>query len=151
MKLSDFMDEELVLLDLLSNRKEDIIKELISPIIKKRVATSEKILIKAVLNREALGSTAIGNGVAIPHAKTPSVKEKAVVFARSKKGRNFDSIDGNPVNLFFMIVSPDRETGPHLKILARISRLLQDADFRESLMGLPTAREIIGYIRSKET
>jgi len=144
------MHEELVLLNILSVKKEDIIKELISPMIKKRTAISEKPLLKALLNREELGSTAIGNGVAIPHARTPSVKEKAVVFARSKKGRDFDSIDGKPVNLFFMIVSPDRETGPHLKMLARISRLLQNVDFRESLMTLPTAREIIGYIRSKE-
>ena len=150
MKFSDFMHEELILLNLLSDKKEDIIKELISPIIKKRIAVSEKILIKAVLNREALGSTAIGNGIAIPHARTSSVKKKTVVFGRSKKGRNFDSVDGKPVTLFFMIVSPDRETGPHLKMLARISRLLQDPDFRESLMKLPTASEIIGYIRSKE-
>lgn len=150
MKLSDFMHEELVLLNLSSVKKGDIIKELISPMIKKRTAISEKSLLKALLNREELGSTAIGNGVAIPHARTSSVKEKAVVFARSKKGQDFDSIDGKPVNLFFMIVSPDRETGPHLKMLARISRLLRDADFRESLMTLPTAREIIGYIRSKE-
>lgn len=144
------MDEELVLLNLLSHKKEDIIKELIAPLIKKRVAASENILIKAVLNREALGSTAIGSGVAIPHARTSSVKEKAIVFGRSKKGRDFDSIDGEPVNIFFMIVSPDRETGPHLKMLARISRLLQDPDFRESLMALPTAPEIIKYIRSQE-
>ena len=151
MKLSDFMHEELVLLDLLSNKKKDIIKELISPIIKEEFGTSEKILNKAVLNREALGSTAIGNGIAIPHAKTPCVKEKVIVFGRTKKGKDFDSIDGKPVNLFFMIVSPKGETGPHLKILARISRLLRDDDFRETLMTLASESEIIEYIKLNET
>ncbi len=111
MRLSDFMHEELILLNLLSD--------------KKGIATSEKTLIKAVLNREALGSTAIGNGVAIPHAKNPCVKEKAIVFGRAQKGKDFDSIDGKPVTLFFMIVSHTGETGAHLKMLARISRLLQ--------------------------
>jgi len=84
MKLSDFMHEELVLLNLLSDKKEDIIRELVF-LIKKRDAISEKPLIKAVLNREELGSTAIGNGIAIPHARTSSVKEKAIVFGRSKR------------------------------------------------------------------
>lgn len=82
MKLSNFMYEELVLLDLMSDKKDDIIKELLSPVIKKGIATSEKTLTKAILNREALGSTAIGNGVAIPHAKTSTVKGKAIVFGR---------------------------------------------------------------------
>ena len=77
-------------------------------------------------------------------------EEKAVVFGRSERGCNFDSIDGKPVNLFFMIVSPDGEAGPHLKMLVRISRLLQEDDFRESLLTLSTAHEIINYIKAKE-
>ena len=150
MKLSDFMAEELILLELLSDKKEGIVQELISLIIKKGIASSEKALNKAILNREKLGSTAIGSGVAIPHAKNPCIKDKAIVFDRSKRGINFDSIDGKPVNLFFMIVSPEGEAGPHLKMLARISRLLQDEDFRESLLTLSTARQIIEYIKAKE-
>lgn len=150
MNLSDFMREELILLNLVSNTKENIIKELITPIIQKRIASSEKSLVKALLDREALGSTAIGNGVAVPHAKHSSVTEKAIVFGRTEKGKNFDSIDDKPVNLFFLIVSPPAEAGPHLKMLARISRLLQDEDFREKLMTLPSGREIIKYIRTNE-
>ncbi len=145
------MHEELILLNLLSARKETIIKELISPIIKKGFASSAERLNKAVLNRETLGSTAIGNGIAIPHAKTPCVNKKVIVFGRSEKGKDFNSIDGKPVNLFFMIVSPEGEAGPHLKMLARISRLLKDDEFKESLMALATPREVIEYIRTKET
>lgn len=150
MNLSDYMDEELMNLDISSSKKEDIIRELISPVIEKGVATSRNTLVRAIMNRESLGSTAIGNGIAIPHAKSSCIKRKAIVFGRSKKGVNFDSIDGKPVNIFFLIVSPEGEAGPHLKMLARISRLLKDEDFRDSLMLLPTEYQIIEYIRSRE-
>ena len=150
MSLSDFMQKELVLLDLLSDKKEDVIKELISPIIKKKFTNSEDTLNKAVLNREARGSTAIGNGVAIPHAETPSIKEKIIVFGRSKKGVSFDAIDNKPVNLFFMIISPSREICPHLKTLARISRLLRNKAFRNNLMSATSSEDIIKLIAMEE-
>lgn len=151
MRLSDFMQEDLVILNIFADSKENIIKKLIAPIIDKDIAGSEKTLTKAILDREKLGSTAIGNGVAIPHAKHSSVREKAIVFGRAEKGCDFDSIDGKPVNLFFLIVSPDTEPGPHLKMLARISKLLQEDEFRESLLTLSTAHQIIEYIKAKET
>lgn len=150
MSLSDFMRKELVLLDLLSDKKEDAIKELISPIIKKGFTNSEETLNKAILNREAHGSTAIGNGVAIPHAETPSIKEKIVVFGRSKRGVNFDAIDNKPVNLFFMIISPNRETCPHLKTLAIISRLLKNKAFRDDLMNARSSEDVIKLIAMEE-
>ncbi len=148
--LSDFMRKELILLDLLSGEKEDAIKELISPIIKKGFANSEESLNKAILDREARGSTAIGNGVAIPHAETPSIKEKIVVFGRSKRGVNFDAIDNKPVNLFFMIISPNRETCPHLKTLATISRLLKNKAFRDDLMNATSSEDVIKLIAMEE-
>jgi len=150
MGLSGFMRKELVLLDLSSDKKEDAIKELISPIIKKGLANSEEVLSKAILNREAHGSTAIGNGIAIPHAETSSVKEKIIIFGRSKKGINFDAVDNKPVNLFFMIISPNRETCPHLKTLATISRLLKNKAFRDDLMNARSAEEIIKLIAVEE-
>ena len=150
MNLSDFMREEFILLDLLSTVKEAVVKELISPLIENGIATSEEALVKTILDREKLGSTAIGDGVAIPHARNSCVKEKAIIFGRTQKGVNFSSIDNKPVYLFFLIVSPDSEAGPHLKMLARISRLLQDSDFRESLLTLPIPHEIIEYIKTQE-
>lgn len=148
--LSDFMRKELVLLDLSSEKKEDAIKELISPIIKEEFTSSEKTLNKAILDREERGSTAIGNGVAIPHAETSSTKEKIIVFGRSKKGINFDAIDNKPVNLFFMIISPNREVCPHLKTLATISRLLKDKAFRDDLMSATSSEDIIKLIATEE-
>ena len=150
MSLSDSMQKELILLDLSSEKKEDAIKELISPVIKKEFTNSEKALNKAILDREARGSTAIGNGVAIPHAETDSIKEKIIVFGRSEKGINFDAIDNKPVNLFFMIISPSREICPHLKTLARISRLLRNKAFRDNLMNARSAEGIIKLIAMEE-
>ena len=150
MSLSDFMRKELVLLDLSSDKKEDVIKELISPVIKKGLANSEDKLTKVILNREARGSTAIGNGVAIPHAETSSMKEKIVVFGRSKKGIDFDAIDNKPVNLFFMIISPNREICPHLKTLAIISRLLKNKTFRDDLTNAKSSEDIIKLIAMEE-
>ena len=148
--LSDFMRNELVLLDLSSDKKEDAIKELISPVIKEGFTNSKDTLHKAILEREARGSTAIGNGVAIPHAETPSIKEKIIVFGRSKKGINFDAIDNKPVNLFFMIISPNREVCPHLKTLATISRLLKNKAFRDDLMSATSSEDIIKLIAMEE-
>jgi len=150
MNLSDFMHKELMLIDLLSDTKEDIIKELICPIIKTGFTDSEEPLYKAILDREALGSTAIGKGVAIPHAETTSVKEKIIVFGRSKKGIDFNAIDGKPVHLFFMIISPHREISPHLKILARIFRFLKDKTFRDALMNAKSSEDIMELIAMEE-
>jgi len=146
MNLSDFMHKDLILIDLLSDTKEDIIKELICSIIKTGFTDSEEPLYKAILDREALGSTAIGKGVAIPHAETTFVKEKIIVFGRSKKGIDFNAIDSKPVHLFFMIISPHREISPHLKILARIFRFLKDKTFRDALMNAKSPEDIIELI-----
>ena len=150
MKLSDLMQKELVVLDLLSDKKEDAIRELISPVIKEGFANSENTLHKAISEREAHGSTAIGNCVAIPHAETPSIKEKIIVFGRSKKGIDFDAIDNKPVNLFFMIISPNREITPHLKTLATISRLLKNKAFRDDLMNAGSSEDVIRLIATEE-
>ena len=150
MNLSDFMHKDLILIDLLSDTKEDIIEELICSIIKTGFTDSEEPLYKAILDREALGSTAIGKGVAIPHAETTSVKEKIIVFGRSKKGIDFNAIDGKPVHLFFMIISPHREISPHLKILARIFRFLKDKTFRDALMNAKSSEDIMELIAMEE-
>ncbi len=150
MSLSGFMRKELILLNLSSAKKENIIKELISPVIKEGLTNSEHTLYNAILDREAHGSTAIGSGVAIPHADVLSTKKKVIVFGRSNKGVPFDSIDNKPVNLFFMIVSPSKETCPHLKTLATICRLLRNKIFRDALMNASSAEDIIKLIVMEE-
>jgi nitrogen PTS system EIIA component len=92
--------------------------------------------------REKLGSTGIGEGVAIPHGKIPDLNELVVAFGRSKKGITFDAIDGKPVNLFFMLLAPENSTGQHLKALARISKMLKTPNFRKKLIDAKTTSDL---------
>jgi PTS system nitrogen regulatory IIA component len=122
-------------MDIKATKKEDTIKELVDALINagdidKRHRPK---LIEALMARELLGSTAIGQGVAIPHAKTEGVEKLVAAFGISKKGVNFDSLDGEPAHIFFLLVAPQDSAGPHLKALARISRLLKDKYFRDNL------------------
>lgn len=104
----------------------------------------------AVLEREKLGSTGIGSGIAIPHARTNSVNEVSIAFARSKKGIDFNSIDGDPVNLFFVLAAPVEAGSAYLRLLARISRLLRYQDLIEDLKKAKSKEEVIALIASKE-
>src|SRR6202011_413954 len=92
--------------------------------------------------RERLGSTAIGDGIAIPHGKLPKVTKILGTFGRHVQGVDFESLDGNPTHLFFMLVAPEDSTSLHLKALARVSRLLRDGNFRDKLMTAPGADEL---------
>ncbi len=135
MKIMDFLSKSAIVMDINSTKKEDVVKEIVDVLInaggidKKNRAK----LIESLMAREALGSTAIGQGVAIPHAKCDCVTNLVAAFGLSKKGVDFDSLDGEPVYIFFLLVAPQDSAGPHLKALARISRLLKDKYFRDSL------------------
>ncbi|MCM8780929.1 MAG: PTS sugar transporter subunit IIA, partial [Candidatus Omnitrophica bacterium] len=107
-------------------------------------------LIEAIMAREALGSTAIGQGVAIPHAKSDCVSKLVATFGLSKKGIDFDSLDGEPVYIFFLLIAPQDSAGPHLKALARISRLLKDKYFRDSLRTCTDVESIIKIITQED-
>jgi len=107
-------------------------------------------LVKVLLSREVLGSTGIGQGVGIPHGKTNSIKKLVAAFGISHQGVNFDALDGEPVYIFFLLVAPEDSAGPHLKGLARISRLLKDKFFRESLKQLYDEKAILRLIREED-
>lgn len=148
MKILDFLSKNAILTDIKSTKKADVINELVNALIdaaeiEKR--NSPKI-VEALLAREALGSTAIGQGVAIPHAKSESVTKLVAAFGLSKKGIDFDSLDGEPAYIFFLLLAPQDYAGPHLKALARISRLLKDKYFRDSLRACVDAKSIIKII-----
>jgi len=135
MQIMDFLSKKAIVTDLKSTKKEDVIKELVDALIEagdieKRARNK---LIEFLMNREALGSTAIGQGIAIPHAKSDCVGKLVAAFGLSKKGVDFDSLDGEPAYIFFLLVAPQDSAGPHLKALARISRLLKDKYFRDTL------------------
>ncbi|MGQ9608710.1 MAG: PTS sugar transporter subunit IIA, partial [bacterium] len=103
-----------------------------------------------VLEREELGTTGIGEGIAVPHGKSEAVDRVVAAFGRSEKGINFDSVDNQPVHLFFLLVAPVGSSGPHLLALARISRLLKSREIREKLMKAKTSADILKVLQSEE-
>ncbi len=135
MKIGDFLCKKAVTANLESTNKEDVIKELVDLLITAgEVEKKDKNkIIEVLMAREALGSTAIGQGVGIPHGKCECVSKLVASFGLSQKGVNFDSLDGEQVYIFFLLLAPQDSAGPHLKALARISRLLKDKYFRENL------------------
>ena len=152
MKIMDFLSKKAIITDIKSAKKEDVIRELVDALvegesIEKR---SRNKLIDAIMARESLGSTAIGQGVAIPHAKSDCVDKLVAAFGLSGKGVNFDSLDGEPVHIFFLLVAPQDSAGPHLKALARISRLLKDKYFRDSLRNCSDDKAIIKVISQED-
>ena len=152
MKIMDFLSKKAIITDIKSSKKEDVIKELVDALI--NAGEIEKRdrnkLIEALMVRETLGSTAIGQGIAIPHAKSDSVHRLVAAFGLSKKGVDFDSLDGEPAYIFFLLVAPQDSAGPHLKALARISRLLKDKYFRDSLRACTDDKAIIRIIGQED-
>ncbi|MCX5694971.1 MAG: PTS sugar transporter subunit IIA [Candidatus Omnitrophica bacterium] len=125
-KLSNLLKEKLVNLDLKGKNKKQIIAELVELIAKSGKLNNKKAFFKIIVNREKLGSTGIGNGVAIPHGRSKEIRDFVLVFARKSEGIDFGALDGEKTYLFFALASPEAEVGGHLKILAEISRLFKD-------------------------
>ncbi len=150
MKITDFLNPKAISANLQASDKEGAICELVDLLIKAREIKDKDEMVKALLDREALGSTGIGQGIAIPHAKSDSVKELVAAFGLSRKGVNFDALDGEPVYIFFLLVAPPDSAGPHLKALARISRLLRDKFFRQTLKNAKDEKEILRIIREED-
>lgn len=152
MLVMDFLSKKAIVTDLKSTKKEDVIKELVDALIdsgeiEKRCRNK---LIEALMNRESLGSTAIGQGIAIPHAKSDCVSKLLAAFGHSKKGVDFDSLDGELAYIFFLLVAPQDSAGPHLKALARISRLLKDKYFRDTLRSCQDDKSVIKIIAQED-
>ena len=133
--------------------KKEIIEELVDSLVKagaieKRVRNK---LVEILMAREALGSTAIGQGVAIPHGKCESVSKLTAALGISKKGINFDSLDGEPAYIFFLLAAPLDSAGPHLKALQRITRLLKDKYFRENFRSAKDEKTILALLTQDES
>ena len=152
MQVMDFLSKQAIVTDIKATKKEDVIKELVDALvesgdIEKRYRAK---LIDALMSRESLGSTAIGQGIAIPHAKSECVDKLVAAFGLSKKGVDFDSLDGEPAYIFFLLVAPQDSAGPHLKALARISRLLKDKYFRDTLRGCADDKSVLKIIAQED-
>lgn len=152
MKILDFLNEKAISSDLKSTDKKTVIQELTDLLIKagELKPRMKDEVVKALLNREALGSTGIGQGVAIPHGKCEHVKELVGAFGVSKRGINFDSLDGESAYIFFLLLAPIESSGPHLKALARISKLLKDKYFRESLKNVGNEKSLLKIIKEED-
>jgi len=151
-KITDFLRERAVSIDLTAADKEGVIRELVHFLVKAseiKPADEEK-LVPILLAREALGSTGIGQGVGIPHGKSNAVRELVGAFGLSRRGVNFDSLDGEPVHIFFLLVAPEDSAGPHLKALAKISRLLKDRFFRESLKEAKDEKQVLRILQQED-
>src|SRR3990167_4666538 len=131
MKISEVLDVRAIKLGLKASTKEEALKELVEILAQVEDVGDPKGIVKALVERESLGSTGIGQGIAIPHGKTDRVKRLVAVLGISKFGVNFDALDGEAVYIFFLLVAPKSTPGPHLKALAQISRLLRDSYFCE--------------------
>jgi len=151
-KILDFLNEKAISADLKSTDKKTVIRELTDLLIKagELKPRMKDEVIKILLNREALGSTGIGQGVAIPHGKCEYVKELVGAFGVSKKGINFDSLDGESAYIFFLLLAPIESSGPHLKALARISKLLKDKYFRESLKNVESEKSLLKIMKEED-
>jgi len=150
MKIEDILSQELVLPDLAARNKTDVLVELATAVSRQHAELDRERLVHALEDRERLNSTALGDGVAIPHGKMSGIKRVFAAFARSRQGVDFHSLDGEPTHLFFLLVAPEDSAGAHLKALARISRLLKDQSFRSRLMQARDASALYDTIRQED-
>lgn len=149
MKISDILNRDAILPDLSSETKADVIQEL-AGIVAPHADADQAAIAEVLMERESLGSTGIGGGIAIPHGKLNGVKEVTVGFGRSQKGVDYDSLDNLPVHLFFLLLTPENSTGGHLKVLAQISKMLKMDQFKERLKGAQSAQEIFDIISEQD-
>lgn len=150
MKLVEFVRPELILPELLGQGKQQVVAELARHLCRTQPTLDADALTRVLMEREELASTAIGEDIAIPHGKIESATRLIGCVGRSTRGVQFDSLDGRPTHLFFVLVAPESSTGMHLKALARISRVFKDADFRARLMKAPTAADMFRIIEEED-
>ncbi|WP_404350397.1 fructose-specific PTS transporter subunit EIIC [Sutcliffiella horikoshii] len=150
MKITDLLTTDTVTLQLRSSNKSDVIKELIDSLDCAGKLADKQKYEEAILAREAQSTTGIGEGIAIPHAKTDAVKTPAIAFGVAKDGVDYESLDGQPSQLFFMIAASAGANNEHLETLSRLSSMLMDSEFRNALLAAPSKEEVIRLIDNKE-
>ncbi|MBN1481176.1 PTS sugar transporter subunit IIA [candidate division KSB1 bacterium] len=150
MNLKDLLTTEVIKIPLESDEKFQIIEEMVDILNKAGRVQNRDMVLNAVMDRERIMSTGMGDGVAIPHAKTDGVKELVAAFGVTKQNIDFQSIDRKPVRIIFLLAGPTDQTGPHLKALSRISRLVHRKEFRDKLAAVHSADEVIEAISQEE-
>lgn len=150
MKITDLLSAETIHLEMTAKGKQEAINELASILASAGRLTDVEKFKKEIMAREELGSTGVGDGIAIPHAKTDAVKQPSIVFGRSSEGVEYDALDGKPVHLFFMIAATEGANNQHLDTLARLASMLIDSKFKEQLLQAKDKQEVLAIIDQKE-
>jgi len=155
MRLGDFILEESIIGELKAATKREVLAEMVQSIVEAGCLEADAAgsVVEALMRREEIGTTGIGHGVAIPHAKHREVRRLLGAYAHSSAGVNYDSLDGQPVKSVFLILWPDGVIGPHLEAIAQVSRVLKSGNFLDRLKGASDKREIVGLFSAtdKET
>jgi len=150
MRIGELLSKSLIIANLSAKDKKNVLQEMVNRIVNTETDIDGTELLQVLLEREELGSTGIGDGIAIPHGKVKKIDRLIVSCGRSIEGVDFQSMDGKPTHIIFLLIAPENSAGVHLKALARISRLLKDGDFRKSLMEANTDEEIYDSIISED-
>jgi PTS system nitrogen regulatory IIA component len=150
MKISEILGKDLLVPHLQSKNKKGVLEELAGVLVARGKLRDLDQVVEVLLDREKLGSTGIGDGIAIPHGKIKDLSGVVASFGRSPEGVDFESLDQKPAHLFFLLVAPENSAGVHLKALARISRLLKDPSFRKRLMEAGNEEELFQIISEED-
>ena len=150
MQITDMLDKNYIIEELKATSKRAVLAELSEILSRDQKGLAPGAMVEVLLEREKLGSTGIGDGIAIPHGKLKGLDRLMISFGRSRQGIDFDAIDGKPVHIFFLLMAPESSTGQHLKALAKISRMLKDPEFRSGLLEAKSAEEIYRKIAEKD-
>jgi len=149
MKILDVLPKKAILSDLKSLDKKGVLEELVTPIAS-IAGINHEYLVSVLMEREQLGSTGIGEGIGIPHGKVKDLESLVLGCGLSRKGVDFESMDGLPTHIFFLLVTPENSTGLHLKMLSRISRILKNDPFKQKLLNATNSDEIYSIIKEEE-
>lgn len=147
MQLVNVLKEDMVFLNFKADNKDQAIEKFIASLADSGAISKPEVLKDAIFEREKLGTTGVGGGIAMPHARSASIKDLTVAFFRADNGIDFDAVDNKPVSIIFMLLAPISSGGPYLKLLAKISRLLRSDDFRDALMEAKTPAKVMEIVQ----
>lgn len=150
MRIMDILNKDCIIPELRSKNKKEVLEELTGALLNSKANLDKEALVAVLLERERLGSTGIGDGIAIPHGKVQDLDELVLSFGRSTEGIEFDSMDGRPTHLFFLLIAPENSAGIHLRALAKISRLLKSGQFRQRLLEAETSEALFQVIQEED-
>jgi nitrogen PTS system EIIA component len=150
MKITAMLRQEFILEELQAQSKRETLAEMVGVFAKGNIRSDPEAMLRVLLERERLGSTGIGDGIAIPHGKLAGLGEMVIAFGRSRKGIDFEAMDGKPVHLIALLMAPENSAGQHLKALAKISRMMKDGIFRRNLLDAKTHDDLVMLIVEKD-